>query len=77
MITAENAPVIQSLLQSLNMEKPNEGQTVKVLTGKHTGKTGLVKRHMRSRFENPYRYGSEMQHHMTDARGRYGFVVLV
>ena len=76
-ITAENAPIIQSLLQSVNMEKPNEGQIVKIMFGKRIGKIGVVKKHMRSRFVNPYRYGSEMQHYMTDARGRWGFVVLV
>ncbi len=77
MITAENAPVIQSLLQSVNKEKPEQGQTIKVLTGKHTGKIGIVKKHMQSRFVNAYRYGDGMTHHMTDARGRYGYTILV
>lgn len=76
-ITRENAPALQSLFRSANMEKPNEGCIVKVLSGKHVGKIGIVKKHMHSRYENPYRYGNEMSHHMLDARGRSGYEVLI
>lgn len=77
MITAENAPVLQSLFNAVNRDKPDVGCTVRVLRGKHTGKIGIVKKHMLSRYENPYRYGSAMQHHMIDARGRSGYTILI
>lgn len=76
-ITRENAPIIQSLLTMVNLDKPEVGCTIKVLTGKHKGKLGIVQKHIRSRFENPYRYGNEMSHHMTDARGREGYCILI
>ncbi len=76
-ITRENAPLIQSLLSSVARDKPKVGSTVRVRLGKHVGKVGTVDKHIRSRFENPYRYGSEMSHHMTDARGRHGYAILI
>lgn len=77
MITAENAPVLQRLFNEVNKDKPAVGCTVRVFTGKHTGKIGVVKKHILSRFENPYRYGSPMSHHMLAARGRSGYAVLI
>lgn len=76
-ITRENALILQSLFRSVNKDKPDVGCTVKVLNGKHIGKIGVVQKHMRSRFENPYRYGNEMSHHMTDVRGRNGYTILI
>lgn len=76
-ITAENAPIIQSLFNDVSKDKPTIGATVRVRTGKHAGKIGTVQRHMVSRYKNPFRYGSEMSRAMTQVRGRSGFVVLV
>lgn len=76
-LTRENAPAIQSLLQMVNKDKPDVDCMVRVLRGKHAGKVGTVRKHVRSRFENPYRYANEMMAHMIDARGRYGFAILV
>ena len=60
------------------------GEVVKSITVNSTQwpsnkicKIGIVKRHMRSKFVNPYRYGSEMQHYITDAHGRWGYIVLI
>ncbi len=76
-LTQENAPVIQSLLNSVAMDKPRIGCTVKILTGKHAGKIGIVEKHIVSRFERAFRYGNEMSHYMAQARGRYGYAILV
>lgn len=77
LITSENAPILQRLFNEVAKDKPCIGRVVRVTRGKHAKKVGIVEKHIRSRFENPYRYGSEMSHHMIDARGRYGFAILV
>lgn len=76
-ITFENAKTVQSLLNSVARDKPAVGCLVRVTRGKHTGKIGRVKRHMLSRFKDPFRYGNEMSRAMTQARGRSGFCVLI
>jgi hypothetical protein len=76
-ITFENAPVLQSLFNSVALEKPRVGRIVRVMRGKHAGKVGVVQRHQLSRFVDPFRYGNELQHHMTQARGRYGYCVRI
>lgn len=76
-ITAENAPAFQSLFNDVGRDKPRIGNTVRVQSGKHKGKIGVVLRHMVSRYKNPFRYGSDASHAMTEARGRFGYVVLV
>jgi hypothetical protein len=65
------------LLSDVSKEKPAVGRIVRIMRGKHKGAIGPVERHIRSKFVNPYRYGSSAQHAMIDARGRYGFAVLV
>lgn len=78
LITQENAPAIQSLLAMVSKDRPDVGCMVRVLRSrKHRGKIGAVRKHTRSQYVNPYRYGSALQHCMIDARGRYGFVILV
>lgn len=76
-ITFENAPVVQSLLSQVALEKPAVGRLVRITYGKHRGKIGVVQHHMVSRFKRPFRYGNEMQHLMTETRGRNGYVVRV
>lgn len=76
-LTAENAPVFQDLFNTVARDKPIIGTTVRVLRGKHSGKIGEVKRHIVSRYKQPFRYGNEASHAMCQARGRYGYVVLV
>lgn len=78
LITQENAPILQSLFTSVSKDRPEVGCTVRVLRSrKHQGKIGTVRKHARSRFVNPYRYGNDLSHCMIDARGRYGFVILI
>lgn len=76
-ITFENREVWQGLFNEVAKEKPAVGRLVRVLRGKHSGEIGKVSKHIRSRYINPYCYGNEASHHMTDARGRYGFAILV
>jgi hypothetical protein len=69
--------VLAPLLSEVSKEKPAVGRIVRIMRGKYAGTIGQVERHIRSRYVNPYRYGSSAQHAMTDACGRYGFAVLV
>jgi predicted methyltransferase len=75
--TAENAPVWQAIFDDVSKDKPAVGRLVRITRGVNTGRIGRVRRHMVSRFKNPFRYGNEASHAMTQARGRSGFVVLV
>lgn len=75
LITTENAPVLQSLFNDVALDKPQIGDAARVMTGKHTGAIGIVRHHMVSRFKRPFRYGSELSHMMTQARGRHGYIV--
>jgi hypothetical protein len=76
-INADNADAWRSLAKFVEKERPSVGKTVTVDKGKHRGKTGVVERHMLDRYYDAYRYGSSAQHHMTDMRGRDGYVVLI
>jgi ribosomal protein S4E len=75
--TQENAPIWQGLFNAVAQEKPALGRTIRVTRGKHTGRVGAVKRHQESQYVNAFRYGDSAQHAMTQARGRYGFCILV
>lgn len=77
LLTRENAPLIQSLLTEVSLDKPGVGRVVRVLTGKYSKQVGTVEKHIVSRFERPFRYGNEMSHCMTQARARYGYAILV
>lgn len=76
-LTAESAPIFQDLFNTVAKKKPAIGATVRVRLGKHTGKIGTVRKHIVSRYKHPFRYGNEASHAMCQARGRYGYVVLV
>jgi hypothetical protein len=76
-ITFENREVWQGLFNEVAKDKPAVGRMVRVNRGKHTGRIGTVRKHIRSRFVDPFRYGDSAQHHMTQARGRYGYAILV
>lgn len=76
-ITRENAPVLQSLFNSVAVDKPRVGCTVRVTSGKHKGKIGVVEKHILSQYEHAFRYGSDMSHMMTQARGRYGYAIKI
>lgn len=76
-ITFENREVWQGLFNEVAKEKPAVGRLVRITRGKHSGKIGVVKCHQLSRFKDPFRYGNSASHAMTQARGRYGFCILV
>jgi len=55
----------------LALKRPSVGKGVKVIGGrKHKGKTGVVFWHGIDQHAQPFRYGSDMQHVMRQARGR-------
>ena len=69
---------LQSLFNTVALDKPNVGSTVRITKGyKHQGKVGIVKRHQRDSYVDPFRYGNDASHHMTQVRGRYGYIVLI
>jgi hypothetical protein len=69
---------LQSLFNTVALDKPSVGSTVRIVGGqKHRGKVGIVKRHQRDGYVDPFRYGNSASHMMTQARGRYGYIVLV
>lgn len=76
-ITFENREVWQGLFNSVALEKPAVGRTVRIMRGKHHGKIGVVKKHQQSRFKDAFRYGNAASHAMTQVHGRYGFCILV
>jgi len=77
-INADTVDFWKDIAAKLSKQRPYAGRKVKIVAGrKHMGKTGTVVRHMVSRFENPYRYGSEAQHHMIDMAGREWYVCQV
>src|SRR5258708_4561226 len=75
LITAENAPVLQSLFTDVARDKPQIGDGARVTFGKHTGKVGTITRHALSRFKHPFRYGNDLTHIMTEARGRHYYII--
>lgn len=75
--TSENRDLWQGLFDEASRERPGVGRTVRVCRGKHTGKVGVVRRHMVSRYGNPFRYGNEASRAMLQARGRHGFCILI
>jgi len=78
MITAEIAPVLQEMFNEVAKERPSVGRVVRIKgRGKHHGKIGVVKQHFPSKYGATYRYGSDLQHHMLDARGRSGWCIQV
>lgn len=76
-ITFENREVWQGLFNSVAVDKPRVGRLVRITRGKHTGKIGVVEKHTQSKYIDAFRYGNSAQHAMTQARGRYGFIILV
>lgn len=69
---------LQSLFNTVAQDKPAVGCTVRIKEGrKHKGKIGIIKRHMIDGYADAFRYGNSATHYMTQARGRYGYVVLV
>lgn len=74
-INADTADAWRDLAAQCSADKPAPGRRVRVVAGKRSGRTGVVTRHMPSRFEHDvYRYASEAQAHLRDMRGREGFV---
>jgi hypothetical protein len=70
--------VLQSLFNTVALDKPAVGSTVRITQGyKHQGKVGIVKRHQRDSYVDPFRYGDSANHHMTVVSGRYGYIVLI
>lgn len=77
-INSENREAWQALANEVSKDRPYVGRRVTVTGGrKHKGKSGEVVRHERDRYVDAFRYGNEAQHHMTQMRGRYGYVVLI
>lgn len=65
------------MFNEVSKEKPAIGRMVRIICGKHHGKIGVVKRHTISKFVKSFRYGNEATRAMIQARGRYGFCVLI
>jgi len=75
-ITAETRDAWQRLANDVAPQRPSVGKRVRVTSGKHAGKDGLVTWHGRDNFANNY-YQSDAQLHLRDMCGRDGFRVRV
>ena len=63
---------------ALNAQRPNVGTTVRVIEGKRMGETGTVTWHGIDRFNRTaFRYCDDMQAHLRDLRGKWGFRICV
>lgn len=67
------APVMRTVFE----QSPRKGKIVSVNSGKHKDKVGTVILHMRDKYVNAFRYGSDANHLLREAAGRYGYVVKI
>ena len=75
--TSENRTMWQSLFDSVAPQCPSVGKRVTVTGGKHAGKSGLVTWHGRDQYSSLWRYGSDAQTSLREARGRDGYRIRV
>lgn len=64
---------LQTAIYEAGKDKPGKGKTVKIIHGKHQGKTGIVFWHGRDRFDHSDRYFNTYQNWLHDAAGRIGY----
>ena len=74
--TSENRDAWQRLFDDVAKQRPSVGKHVRVTSGKHSGKVGIVTWHGRDKFADDY-YKSDAQLALRDACGRDGFRVRI
>ena len=74
--TSENRDGWQRLFDDVAAQRPSVGKHVRVVEGKHTGKSGIVTWHGRDKYSDDY-YKSDAQLALRDACGRDGFRIRI
>lgn len=76
--TADNRKFWQDLADTLSMDRPSVGKTVRVTGGrKHLSKVGVVVYHGVDKFSDAFRYADEAQTAYREMAGRYGYIVKI
>lgn len=78
-INSDTQSAWQQIARDVSRQRPYVGRTATVVRGrKMLGRRVTVVRHQLDQYDrDAFRYGGEASKHMTEMRGRHGFVCLV
>jgi len=67
----------KNLIDKTEPDRPSVGKRVRITSGKHVGKEGIVTWHGVNKFSNSWRYCTDAQVHLRTLIGREGFRIRV